>query len=706
MGFPPNWTRDESILALDLYRREGAVGQEHPGVLELSRTLKELTPLPEQGDPAMFRNPSGVAMKLANLLRLDPEVPGGLDAGSRLDEEVWREFEGNSEGLSRAAQEIRDRVPQRTYWTWVANPKVFRVDDAIRERTEDRWLTKGKPVKLGDRGVVWRSLGSDGKRGVIAIGEVNGEPHIASAGDDPYWLTPDEESEEFVGVRYVDLDGLPIWSGTPALDDLGLSADRARGGTLFHLEPDQWLRLLEIAREQRAVSKGIGAVGESEVGATGRNVYVVRAGKGGVRSKDFEEHGIVAIGFKAVGDLNGLDKKAAKQAIADAFEGAPAGRIRTFTWQLIQFAIDINVGDIVITPEGASGPLLVGEVTGEYEYRDPPTIEGWRHTRSVRWLGRRDRAGLSNKTRKSLGAGTTVYWPESQDELLALVLGSAELSQETETLTMDWLESETLWPREDLDELVRTLEISSPQVILAGPPGTGKTWVAERVARYLTRNVPGATRLVQFHPSYSYEDFIEGLRPVVEEGAVSFQRVDGVVLEMTSEIEEDDHLHVLVVDEMNRANLPRVFGELMYLFEYRQKPVDLRYTRSFSLPSNLRFIGTMNTADRSIRSIDVALRRRFDVFECQPDSGILRRFYQSHSNEVGNLVEGFENLNASLEARLDRHHTIGHTFFMTSPMTRQELERVWERKVGPLIEEYFFDQPDLAAEFSLERFWA
>jgi 5-methylcytosine-specific restriction protein B len=160
------------------------------------------------------------------------------------------------------------------------------------------------------------------------------------------------------------------------------------------------------------------------------------------------------------------------------------------------------------------------------------------------------------------------------------------------------------------------------------------------------------------------------------------------------------------MDEMNRANLPRVFGELMYLFEYRQKPADLLYTKNFRLPENLLFIGTMNTADRSIRSIDIALRRRFEVFECPPDVRILERFYSRHENGLKSLFTGFEALNAELRARLDRHHAIGHTFFMSrSGFDAARLLKVWRRKIGPLIEEYFFDQPDVAAEFSPERHW-
>jgi 5-methylcytosine-specific restriction endonuclease McrBC GTP-binding regulatory subunit McrB len=156
---------------------------------------------------------------------------------------------------------------------------------------------------------------------------------------------------------------------------------------------------------------------------------------------------------------------------------------------------------------------------------------------------------------------------------------------------------------------------------------------------------------------------------------------------------------------MNRANLPRVFGELMFLLEYRDRAIDLQYTKQFSLTPQLKIIATMNTADRSTRTIDVALRRRFDFVECAPDLRVLERFFQGHENGVASLMDGLQRLNEELTAQLDRHHTIGHTFFMIDPLTPDALIGIWRRKIRPLLEDYFFDQPDVAAGFEPSRYW-
>jgi hypothetical protein len=258
-------------------------------------------------------------------------------------------------------------------------------------------------------------------------------------------------------------------------------------------------------------------------------------------------------------------------------------------------------------------------------------------------------------------------------------------------------------------DIIEVLESDQPQVILAGPPGTSKTHVAVALAAYLTGGDEARSRVVQFHASYGYEEFVEGVRPMAVDSNVAFQVAPGVIRRMAEAAGQDgSDLRVLVLDEMNRANLPRVLGELLYAVERRGEPVDLMYTPAFRLPKSIAFIGTMNTADRSIRSIDAAVRRRFQIFDFPPSVSVLRRFYEhnENENEVEDLFEGFTELNDKLTTMIDRHHTIGHTFFMDERgMTPSRLRQVWERQVLPLIEEYVFDQPDLLPQYRLEALW-
>jgi AAA domain (dynein-related subfamily) len=271
---------------------------------------------------------------------------------------------------------------------------------------------------------------------------------------------------------------------------------------------------------------------------------------------------------------------------------------------------------------------------------------------------------------------------------------------------------------EQVRQLVSSLTDKSPQIVFTGPPGTGKTYCAEFVARHVLgidldandEEVGDRIKLVQFHPSYGYEDFVEGLRPEPSGDGFGFVEKPGKLVEMVNSISSDGLGRVLIIDEINRANLPRVFGELMFLLEYRDKRIDLMYQRDFSLPSNLYIIGTMNTADRSIGGIDLAMRRRFDFFEFPPDYSVIEKWYNSESkNELGSdLWLGLKKLNTAIQERMKSDaYSIGHSFFMDRHIDGIRLRIIWNQQIRPLIHEYFFDVPktDLDGEFFVEKFW-
>lgn len=261
---------------------------------------------------------------------------------------------------------------------------------------------------------------------------------------------------------------------------------------------------------------------------------------------------------------------------------------------------------------------------------------------------------------------------------------------------------------------LRALE-RKKQAILYGPPGTGKTHLAEHLARHLTSGTDGFTELVQFHPSYAYEDFVIGLRPVPHsqpfspvgersqspspagrgaggEGNVSFEYVPGRFLDFCTRARARSGPCILIIDEINRADLSRVFGELMVLLEYRDREITLASGQPFSIPGNVRLLGTMNTADRSIALVDFALRRRFAFLHLPPNFDLLRHYHAQHAPAfpVENLITLLERLNAAIA---DPNFALGQTFFLR-PNLSAELEDIWRTEIEPYLEEYFFDQPE------------
>ena len=263
----------------------------------------------------------------------------------------------------------------------------------------------------------------------------------------------------------------------------------------------------------------------------------------------------------------------------------------------------------------------------------------------------------------------------------------------------------------DFLENIESLLDDKKQVIFQGPPGTGKTYVAQKLANHLAGSEDRVT-LVQFHPSYAYEDFVRGFRPALVNGQPGFELKDGPLLQAAERARKDEERnakHFLIIDEINRGNLAKVFGELYFLLEYRDDAITLQYQQEdeekFSLPSNLYIIGTMNTADRSIALVDLALRRRFYFVEFHPDDepvkGVLRRWLEANHPDMGWVADVVERANELLKD--DRHAAIGPSYLMKDDLDEDMVKRIWKHSVLPYIEERRFGGDEVSDDFDLEK---
>ena len=387
--------------------------------------------------------------------------------------------------------------------------------------------------------------------------------------------------------------------------------------------------------------------------------------------------------------------------------------------ELHAFLNRMKPGDTVCTI--SDGRLYVGEVTGAVEQA---VSEGGRSNlrRPVEWRSAgyayedlpeelQQKLSLQHDvvdltTVQALLAGLGLSDEELSDEAEAIGQDDAsaelpaitarrelELPVPTDALAADLLVHDAAWLRE-----VRDLLWDERQLVLYGPPGTGKTHLALKLAEFLGGG-PEQVKLVQFHPSYAYEDFFEGFRPKEDPqtGEVAFRITAGPLRELADLASREGNRHVphfLIIDEINRANLAKVFGELYFLLEYRNKAVRLTYSGDdFALPPNLFVIGTMNTADRSIALVDAAMRRRFAFVELsprtEPTRGLLRRWLaaQGRDAEPADLLDA---LNSRIE---EADFRIGPSYLM-KPGTYREggLERTWRTKILPLLEEHHYGE--------------
>lgn len=393
---------------------------------------------------------------------------------------------------------------------------------------------------------------------------------------------------------------------------------------------------------------------------------------------DWQRNGYIAIGWDELGDMSGVGRAEFDTRVARA-------RVDHPNWskvglnQVWEFA-HIMEGDRVVANRGTTELLGIGTVTAPYEF-----VSGvsYGHRIPVDWDDVTPRNINEGGWRRTL----VQLKPEKFEQLRE----SRAISGPTpERYTLAKCASDTGIDEDTISQWLRAIERKG-QAILYGPPGTGKTYVAERLARHLSSEGDGFSQLIQFHPSYAYEDFIQGIRPTTQQdGSLRYPMVKGRLLEFCDKARPRHSTCVLIIDEINRAELSRVFGELMYLLEYRARTIPLAGGELFGIPTNVRIIGTMNTADRSIALVDHALRRRFAFIGLYPNYEILIGYHEKTGYGVSGLIEVLRLVNDAIG---DKHHSLGVSYFLREDLGTQ-IEDVWRMEIEPYLEEYFFDQPN------------
>ena len=423
------------------------------------------------------------------------------------------------------------------------------------------------------------------------------------------------------------------------------------------------------------------------------------------RWDDFYKDGTIAISVdERVGDLNHY---ATGAELAQRLGVETPYSARNRVQSLTNFR-DASIGDIVVANRGTREVVGIGVIEGPYEYRAERTE--YSHVRKANWITSTE-LKFDQQMFRLDAFSPTLRWEQVKTRLLER---HPELSGSVAEIEAGrWPHIENGGNGERVYDHQKALAESGldestfdqhwavlkdkRQVVFQGPPGTGKSYLADIYGRLLVNGDTRRLAAVQFHPSYSYEDFVEGFRPTADGGRLELR--EGIFKRICGQARNTGQPTVLLIDEINRGDLSKIFGELLYLLEYREKRIILTYDPKspFDIPRNLYLIGTMNTADRSLALIDYALRRRFSFISLEPQYDIVRRMVSSTEVDIELLVGNFERMNQEVATypSLGPEFQVGHSYLLRhSDLTTGRLQQVWRFDIEPLLREYYFDAPE------------
>ena len=440
--------------------------------------------------------------------------------------------------------------------------------------------------------------------------------------------------------------------------------------------------------------------------------WLYAPGRGACKWDEFYERGIMGLAWGEVGDLSSYaTKQDLKQRMLQIYP--EKGSQKNDIHALWQFANEMKPGDVVFAKRGTTEIIGRGIVTGDYVY--DADADHYPNVREVRWT---DKGTWSLDepwpVRKTLTEITD--YPVRLARIEALFEDEEDTFEGEEILrplteySVEKFLGEVYMDREQYGAIMGLLR-AKKNIILQGAPGVGKTFAAKRLA-YSMMGVKDASRvkLIQFHQSYSYEDFIEGYRP----SGAGFELTKGAFYSFCKKAADDEeNAYFFIIDEINRGNLSKIFGELFMLIESDKRGPDyklqLLYSRElFYVPKNVHIIGMMNTADRSLAMLDYALRRRFAFVELSPafDSDGFRAYRVGLVNpSFEALVREVESLNRVIaeDESLGEGFCIGHSYFCNmkpEDCTDAALASIVDYELIPMLKEYWFDEPGKVREWT------
>ena len=436
--------------------------------------------------------------------------------------------------------------------------------------------------------------------------------------------------------------------------------------------------------------------------------WVYAPGEGSYMWEDFYKRGVMAIGWNDIGDLSLFKNKSEiKEAMKKIY--GPNLSYQNATHATWQFSNEMKVGDIIFVKKGRSQLIGRGIATSDYFYDSE--AEEYNHIRIVNWTHHGEWPYPGKAAMKTL-TDVTPYIDVVEKLKNIFDDDTSEDVEEVEKSYSSYTKEDFLndvFMSEEEYERLRSVLVFKKNIILQGAPGVGKTYTAKRLAYSLIgeKNVD-RVKMVQFHQSYSYEDFIMGFRP----SDIGFELRKGTFYNFCKRAELDAvNDYFFIIDEINRGNLSKIFGELFMLLENDKRGASLQLVYSdekFSIPDNLYIIGMMNTADRSLAMLDYALRRRFAFFELKPGfetDGFKNYQLTINNSKLNNLITCIKNLNYAIvsDETLGEGFCIGHSYLCnlkSESVDDQVISNIVEYELVPLLKEYWFDEPNLVIEWS------